>query len=817
MKLAEDILQQFEKLELSDANEAETRLKLIDRIIFEFLGWSHDDVEVEQRASEDGQTQFSDYVIKTAGSAFVIEAKRIGRTFSEETTKRRVRLGGQIIKTPTGEFIKQARDYCRALGIQFAIVTNGAQWIIFPAIRTDQITFTNSSAIIFPNLESVLRDDSDEFRELLSREGVIQGSLENALLGRTGDQIAERRLNNYYFNRFNKVRPNPLFPLIEDAILTAFTDSIIDDDPELLQKCYVRSPDRTKFDRRINMHIERVTPDFRRELKRPMRRKNRNALNDVIDAAKTRIRPVAILILGTVGAGKTTFLHYTRKVSAAEYFDVDTAEPHPHWMHIDFRGFSESQNAVEYIYSNVIDYFSKDKYFSDYSQSIRPAYSDEIRSLTSGPLKLLSSDEAQVNKEIVKYLMADYEKINPYVDKLLVYATTKAPVFIVVDNIDQLENDELQSKLFIDSMALAHKWGVNLVLGLRDATFARHRSSPTFNAFDTDPIYIDPPNIHSVLSKRFFLTKQLLSGRSASFDAENGARVEIEDLANVVDLIQSSVLGTKVGEIIDVLATSDVRLALRMCREFLETGYTAFGKAIQRYQAGKDYVLPRHEAFRAILLGKQSVYSEKMSVIGNPFDSRLAQNKSQLLRIYIMSALVQYNTTGSGQFVEGDAIRQSLEEIGFSADKTLEILSDLCRLRFLFTAGQTAVEFSSLFYPSRLAGYVVRELLADFTFLENVQMDTFIGDTAIWEQLKSLSDKVEAERDVVERIRLRRDRVRTFFNYMEALYSPLRDESVRRGLSAEWCSEPFGDIRRKLLVNTKRPVESAKRLYGKRH
>ncbi len=40
MSVAEELLYSYENLRTQDANEAETRLKLIDRIIFEVLGSS---------------------------------------------------------------------------------------------------------------------------------------------------------------------------------------------------------------------------------------------------------------------------------------------------------------------------------------------------------------------------------------------------------------------------------------------------------------------------------------------------------------------------------------------------------------------------------------------------------------------------------------------------------------------------------------------------------------------------------------------------------------------------------------------------------
>lgn len=69
MDIITKIIEDAQKLQLSSANEAETRLKIIDQILFEVLKWTRDDVSVETRVSEDGETTFADYVIKTAGDA----------------------------------------------------------------------------------------------------------------------------------------------------------------------------------------------------------------------------------------------------------------------------------------------------------------------------------------------------------------------------------------------------------------------------------------------------------------------------------------------------------------------------------------------------------------------------------------------------------------------------------------------------------------------------------------------------------------------------------------------------------------------------
>jgi len=81
MREINDLFKASAKLKLHDANEAETRKKLIDKIIEDLLGWNDDDISYEERVSEDGKTTYADYIIRTADISILIEAKRIGKTF----------------------------------------------------------------------------------------------------------------------------------------------------------------------------------------------------------------------------------------------------------------------------------------------------------------------------------------------------------------------------------------------------------------------------------------------------------------------------------------------------------------------------------------------------------------------------------------------------------------------------------------------------------------------------------------------------------------------------------------------------------------
>ena len=813
-EIAREIRERVGDLKLADANEAETRFKLIDDIIRNILGWTIADIHPEERISEDGKTRFIDYVVRTANTAIVLEAKRIGATFDiAHNVERRAQLTPGFVKGELGEAIVQARDYGRSKSIPFAVVTNGYQWVIFPASRSDQVEFNKSSAIVFESLESALGNDLDYFLSLLSRDGVIDGFLEKELLGRSEDQLQERRLRNI-IQRDVQRPPNPIYPLIENEVIDCFADTIAGKGRDFLEICYVPTPDRTKFDNRIKMHLRRRTDLFSSHVTKPLREHQSGTVKRAIETSAVHGRPLALLVLGSVGSGKTTYLNYTREVVTADFFAIRKDREYPHWIYVDLRAVSSSERASDAIYDAIFAYIKQDDFFSTWDRAGRSAYKEEIESLRRGPLSLSAKSEDDFNDRVSDVVMADYKNIKPYVDKLIKYASSKKPVFLVIDNVDQFESEKFQGEVFADSISFASRFNINLVLAMRETTFVRHRNHPSFDAFDFDPLSIEPPEISAVLSRRFLVMRKSLEGKSGNFIAENGAKFDVEDLSVFADLVQQSVLGTEIGNRIEVLANKDVRLALRMTREFLERGYTEPGKAISFYRANGSYVLPKHEAFRAILLGNQNIYSEAFSTIGNPFDARLSKSSSQMLRLFILAALVKFGSDATAEYIEGSAIRDVCRRLGYGDTSVLRVLGDLCKLRFCQTASYENPTFASVFSATRLGGYIIRDLIAEFTFLEAMMMDTFIAHDGLWDRMKSLSRQIIAERDTVKKIQLRVERVKDFWKNVSDQYYLLSSDALRRGLPAEWCTNPFQELKRTFEDNLVRVKRSAARHYG---
>jgi hypothetical protein len=547
---------------------------------------------------------------------------------------------------------------------------------------------------------------------------------------------------------------------------------------------------------------------------RPIAKGDTKSVANKITSTQVTARPVALLTLGLVGSGKTTFLNYISKVSAKEYFAYEGGKASAHWVYVDFRDFSLTQSPRERIVDAAFSYIGEHAFLRSHERCLIHAYAKEIENLRDGPLFHLRYDEARFDEAVGKLLYDDYQRKEPYCYKILAYASKRAPVFIVVDNVDQIEDVALQSKVFLEALSFARSITANLVLAMRDATYVKNRSSPIFDAFDFDAVYIDAPDIQAVLSRRFTIAEQLLRGRKIEFTTETGIKVRVEDARVIIEMLKAAILGTDVGRLIEVSATGDTRLALQMTRQFLQYGYSSSTRAVEVYQRTGKYNLPPHEALRGIMFGNQSIYRDSFSPIGNPFDAYLGKTDAQLLRLYIMSVLVNSASSREFEGMESSEIISNLQKIGFSERIGEKVLKDLIEKRFIHSRSHQDYSRESVVAPSRLAGYVVRELVGRLMFLETTMFDTFIASDAAWIRLKEIVRKIYAQHDLIAKLHLRKEAVQLFFSLIEENMERLVGEARRRGLPPVWCVNPMARVKGALSSDLTRALSSAQRIYG---
>ena len=155
------------------------------------------------------------------------------------------------------------------------------------------------------------------------------------------------------------------------------------------------------------------------------------------------------------------------------------------------------------------------------------------------------------------------------------------------------------------------------------------------------------------------------------------------------------------------------------------------------------------------------IFSDRKS-----FDAKLAKADTQFLRCYTLAVLVNSAADKSFTGLEARDVIDNLEKIGFSERTTEEVLRSMIARQFCFSRSHQEYSRETVLIPSHFGGYIVRELLWKFVFLENTMYDTFVGDDVAWEKIRTNMKAIYAERHPVKRFQLRKEAVSVFFGFV---------------------------------------------------
>jgi hypothetical protein len=807
-KALDAIAGRVEKLTLENANEAETRIKVVDEVLRSVLGWLLDDISVEESADAGGNVVFCDYVLRTASTALLVEAKKVGASFSFSSQRTSLKLGGVLREGEVGAAIRQAQNYCQLKSIPFAAVTNGSSWIVFPAVRTDGVTFEDSEAVIFRTLLDV-KSRMVEFWELLSRERVAEGNLEDTLITRRPEGPTTRCVRRELPEPGYRLGRNALYEHLEPAIATALTDEALLTDPKALEQCYVKTSERHKYDSRLRMYLHDIRPDLGQASARLTNRGDANPLREVV--TKPVVTPPRFLVvLGPVGAGKTTFLHFTREVSAATEIDGKIL-----WVLLDFKKATGQDNVRRFVYQQLRDAIDNDIQFDlgDWVASIRPAYRTEVENLKRGVLQpLAKADPAAFEQRVSDLISKERDEFEPYVEKILKHSSSRRPTYLIFDNVDQIEDEEFQSSVFLEAQAVARKTGSNAIISLRETTFLRHRGRPQFDAFQFELFYLDPPTIPPVLSRRLEYAKRVLKGKSVDLTTESGIRVAVPDLGEFFEIFGKSLLADRSGAMLEALSGGDIRRGLMLVREFLASGHTNADRAILAFLKDGDYRFPIHEVFKGAVLGNRRHYDDSISLVPNIYDSKLGTSELQSLRLRLTSLLVERATSPGFEGCPFQELRAGLSQQGISERDSLASLTSLLQGRVVRTSDGLALSDGSRLLPTRLGAYLLRTAACEFAYNEFCSLDAVIFDDDVWGGMRELTRDIESTRDSVERMELRLKRLNVFTDYLVRQEDRWVVDAKRRHLDEQWCTTPVrGQILPALAHYLPKVLDSARR------
>jgi len=285
--------------------EADTRLKIIDRILIEVLAWPLDSVSAEKTA--DGG--FADYMCAIAGrNRLVVEAKKDGRSLGCESRAAgsTFKLSGPAFKSEAAvEGIKQAIRYCGAKNAELACVTNGREWVVLRGNRLgDGLDSMDGSAFVFPNLVAI-EDRFDLFFNLLSYESASRFGYRPFFQEAEGQPIRTTVFNKSFRPPGSaRFLPSTRLAADIDKIMSSFFQRLTgDEDPDLIEECFVTTAQSHYADDQLAKIAESIVTRIR-----TLETGTGGELVTLIDRVRTTKRHEFVLVVGTKGAGKSTFV-----------------------------------------------------------------------------------------------------------------------------------------------------------------------------------------------------------------------------------------------------------------------------------------------------------------------------------------------------------------------------------------------------------------------------------------------------------------------------------------------------------------------------
>lgn len=679
--------------------EADVRAKVIDPIFTKVLGW-RDSEFLTENATSGG---FVDYVFTVDGlSRLIVEAKRDGRDLGIESrdTGRGYILNGPTFRSEAvKEGIEQAIRYCGSKNAELACVTNGRQWVVFRGNRLGDGTDTmRGTAFVFSTLDSIA-DNFKLFYRLLSRDDVERHEYRAYFQEAEGQPIRRSAFAKSLRER-GSAKLLPMTPLAADLdrVMTAFFDRLTgDDDPDLLSDCFVTTAESEAADARL----ARISEDIIQRV-RSIDSGDPEVLLQLIERAAQTKRHEFIVIVGTKGAGKTTFItRFFAKVlprtlaSQCISCRINLAD-----------STGDSSSIIEWLDQNLLAALESAIYGDEPPafEELEGMFFDEYRRLSRGPWnRLYTTDKVQFQ---INFGVAIEDKRrnrpNEYINGLVrhVVSSRKRIPVIVFDNADHFDI-AFQEKVYQYARSIYEKSICLIILPITDRTSWQLSKHGALQSFDHEALFLPTPPTEEIIRKRIdFLQNRAQDAHRQRPDdryfVKRGITLSVKDLTAFTQSLQNVFLKTdNVSRWVGHLANNDVRRSLRLARQFVTSGHLAVEDLLKAYLTGEAGVVTRHKAMNAILRGNYDIYPiEQHEFVQNIF-GMVDADSSPLTGLSILQLLDDTPLEeGIGRLISVSQIIHYSEGLNYDARAVYSWLDALLKTGLCFDYDPTVTDAS---------------------------------------------------------------------------------------------------------------------------
>ncbi|BBF78559.1 type I restriction endonuclease [Acinetobacter ursingii] len=522
-------------------SEEDAKVKIINRIFHECLGWSFTQFSCENN-HENG---FSDYILKINGEpSLVVEAKRIGILGVESaiTDKyRTLKISGSVLK-PSTEGIKQAHSYASEAGIPITVLTDGITWIIFKTWVKGG--YREKEAFVFSSLEAI-ENSFSVFYELLSYE-----HFNNKTYNTLFDQVHNNReqltlplVAALETHEINILQKSPISFDLEKIFNGFFTQLIGDENSEIMKECFVESNESQIAD----YSLEKITQSVLNNLPQDqshLESELSSLIQGNVEAQIPADSDLSVFIVGPTGSGKTTYIDrfFSKILPKSTREECLTININC----LDASG--DEVNVISWMRESIISALEQKLFIENFPvyNDLKGMYFSDYRRMSSGYLKkIYENDKSLFDEKFASFLEKEVqENREGYLEKLLhfsIHNRRKLPI-VIVDNTDEFT---LEFKIQVFQLCNAYRRKVKLCMlmfPVTDKSAWSFSKTDIFTIHQSRSFFLPTPAPREVFRKRIeYLNKKLIKAdisERKEYLSSKGIRIALNDISNFAKVLE---------------------------------------------------------------------------------------------------------------------------------------------------------------------------------------------------------------------------------------------------------------------------------------
>ncbi|PRZ23281.1 type I restriction endonuclease [Flavobacterium granuli] len=486
-----------------------------------------------------------------------------------------------------------------------------------------------------------------------------------------------------------------------------------------------------------------------------------------------------LLLIGSVGSGKSTFTTYLKEVALQENIREST-----HWINLNLNDAPVNKEEIykwtkKTIINNIKIKFNDIEF--DSLSFILELYKEEIISLKKGVLSLFDESEIKYKELLAENILKYQNDIDLTLDKYILRLINekKKELVIVLDNCDK-RNVEEQLLMFEVANWLKDNIKTIVFLPIRDTTYENHKYDKPLDTVVKDLIFkINPPNLEQVLASRIgYISKLSNNNKDGFYLLDNGIKVKYpsKDEEKYLKSILNSLFNNNFfKKLISGFAGRNIRNGIEIFLDFCKSGHINEAEITKIIKSNSEYILPNHLISKVFIRGNKVYYTDSNSRIKNLFYSVPSDEiPDPFVRVSILKYLFDNRYTTDAHksltgYIKTDLLLKFLNSLGHDENRTIEELKLFLRLNLIeneslnpdFFNTQDLIKITSI----GLANY---EIIRNIDYLASVAEDMWYKDNILAEEITSnLSGNGEYAHLSIQSVSLHS---RQLLNYLENYY-----------------------------------------------